>query len=264
MKYGLRLRGQSYVLSSGRFVVGRGEGCQLTLDDPLASRTHAAFVLSERGLVVEDLASRNGVRVNGKKIDGAHQLAPGDIVRIGAEELEVFEVQSSPRDKGRSTVTGAETLLQNTQRIEVFGVLGSLADKALALGHGDEAERILAKQLESLIAEERPADAEGPATAPPRLDEATLRRAAEYGFRLAALTGKGRWLDYLFRLHASHQKLMEASMVDELYELARKIQGASAAYLQAYLDVLRASLENRGPRERFLIGRLEGVLALLR
>jgi hypothetical protein len=207
----------------------------------------------------------------------------------------------APRDRTADTLVGSST----TQRLDVFGVFGNLADKALALGHGDEAERILSKPLEAFLdassgrsqetawppgaepkagnsppgerfhrrgtegeaSPEPPGRGEGAPLRPsssPHHEEGNFRRAAQYALRLASTTGKGRWLDYLFRLHAAHGRLMEAALVDELYELARKAHGTSSADLEAYLEVLRSSEANRGPRERFLVGRLEGLLALLR
>src|SRR5690606_25368396 len=82
--------------------------------------------------------------------------------------------------------------------------------------------------------------------------------------RLAVVTGKGRWLDYLFRLYASQRRLMSAGLIEELYEAARKVQGTSPAHLEAYLAVLRSAPAIRSASERVLMGRLEGVLALLR
>lgn len=247
MRFALQLRGQRRPLPEGRFLIGRGDDCQLTLDDPLASRVHAALVVRPGRVVVEDLGSRNGVRVNGERIEVSKELAIGDVVRIGAEDMALVDDAEEEDDP-----LGASTLVRSspTQRIGSFEVLTQLADKALALGRVDEAERILSKPLETFLASggERPA----------------VERAARYGLRLAAATGRGRWLDYLFRLHANRGQLMQATLVDELYDVVRRVQGTSPSQLEAYLEVLRASPDKRGPSDRFLIGRLEGVLALLR
>ena len=52
----------------GEFVIGRSPDCQLSLDDPLVSRRHAILVVQADAVYVEDLASRNGVLVNGKRV----------------------------------------------------------------------------------------------------------------------------------------------------------------------------------------------------
>jgi pSer/pThr/pTyr-binding forkhead associated (FHA) protein len=280
MRYALRRGAVTRPLVEGRLLVGRAETCEVILDDPLVSRMHAAFVVEADRLRLEDLGSRNGVRVNGEKIAGARELSVGDIVRIGGAEWTVVRAERPSGEDG--TAIGAQTLVRNstTQRIGHFGVLAALADKALALGHGDEAERILAKPLEEVMGRVRSTRPPGASGAPPgertsvppdaegrnrpEVEEDVFRRAAQYSLRLAVVTGRGRWLDYLFRLHATDGRLMDATLVDELYEAVRKVQGASTGQLEAYLTVLRASGAARGPSEKFLLGRLEGVVALLR
>ena len=64
-----------------RIVVGRDPGCDVSDADPRLSRRHAEFLVTARGLVVRDLDSRNGVRVNGRPVHEA-QLTPGDLVEI--------------------------------------------------------------------------------------------------------------------------------------------------------------------------------------
>jgi len=64
-------------------VVGRSASCQLSLEDPLVSRRHALFIVTADGLWIEDLASRNGVLVNGEKIAERTQLSAGDRISLG-------------------------------------------------------------------------------------------------------------------------------------------------------------------------------------
>jgi DNA-binding CsgD family transcriptional regulator len=55
------------------------------------SRRHARFFPSEDALLVEDLRSRNGVIVSGRRIQSATPLAHGDVARIGLEAFEVVD-----------------------------------------------------------------------------------------------------------------------------------------------------------------------------
>ncbi|RQW85536.1 MAG: FHA domain-containing protein [Geobacter sp.] len=68
-------------------VIGRNN-CDLVLDDNHISRRHAELKLVENTLVIEDLASRNGTRVNGEKIT-VMQLNPNDLITIGPINLRV-------------------------------------------------------------------------------------------------------------------------------------------------------------------------------
>src|SRR5262245_44116926 len=71
----------------GQFVVGRSAECQLSLDDPLVSRRHALLTVTGDGVSIEDLGSRNGVLVNGAKIEGQRDIADGDRITIGGQTM---------------------------------------------------------------------------------------------------------------------------------------------------------------------------------
>jgi hypothetical protein len=71
--------------------IGR-EGCDIVLSDVMVSRRHAAFRMTEQGIAVEDLGSRNGTYVNERRVDGVQALRAGDTVRIGSTS---WQLQSS-------------------------------------------------------------------------------------------------------------------------------------------------------------------------
>ncbi|MBI5515359.1 MAG: FHA domain-containing protein [Deltaproteobacteria bacterium] len=69
-----------------RWVAGRGEGCEVLLDDPDSSRQHAEFVRDDLGVVVRDLGSKNGIFV-GERRTPERRLRSGDEVTIGRSVL---------------------------------------------------------------------------------------------------------------------------------------------------------------------------------
>jgi hypothetical protein len=73
--------------------IGRATDVELVLADPLASRRHAR--LSSRGgrLVLTDLGSTNGTRVNGEPVREA-VVGPGDRIEVGATRLEIVTAGS--------------------------------------------------------------------------------------------------------------------------------------------------------------------------
>ena len=83
--------GRRTVLSGSRFVIGRSRDADLTLDDPNVSRRHAELRREDGSWVVADLASTNGVKVNGRRV-AEHRLTPGDEITLGLETLH-FEVE---------------------------------------------------------------------------------------------------------------------------------------------------------------------------
>jgi class 3 adenylate cyclase len=76
------------VLLTSRLAFGRD--CDgFLLADAQASRVHAEFRLLDTQVVVADLASANGTRLNGRAISGDTLLETGDVILLGATEIEV-------------------------------------------------------------------------------------------------------------------------------------------------------------------------------
>lgn len=241
MKFALRVGLREFELAEGRFVIGRAETCELALDDPLASRQHAVLVTTMDRVTLEDLGSRNGVSVNGEKVKGSRVLQPGDVIVIGKNEMSF----------GLRRELGTETLVQSpTQRLPAFGLIGMLADKALALGRGDEAERLVGPQLDLLLAD---------ADERRRMDPTVAERAADYAVKIAGLTGNADRLDTVFRIYSRLRRPCPSALVEELYSVMRKVRQPSRTALRHYLNVLRETSAELGPADRFLVSRLEGL-----
>jgi len=245
MKFVLRHGPREIPLPIGRFVIGRAETCELPIDDPLVSRQHAALSVGHDGVVAEDLGSRNGIKVNGERVETPRRLAPGDVLLVGSNAFTL--------KLGREAMS--DTIDQSsTQRLPVFGLIGILGDKALALGRADEAERLLGPQIELLLEEA----AEGR-----RVDGATVDQACSFALRLASVVETGKWIDVVFRLHRILRRTCSTAIVDELYTVLRKVKQPSLVELREYLVVLHEIENGLGPAERFLVRRLEGLERLI-
>ncbi len=93
-------RGQrlSLVLD-GPKTLGRAPGCDLVLGgDPEVSQRHCQVRIATPHLLIGDLGSTNGTRVNGVPIAAAYALADGDLLGIGRTELRV--VWTPPPQQG--------------------------------------------------------------------------------------------------------------------------------------------------------------------
>lgn len=70
-------------LSAGRsFLVGRGSGCDLHLDDPAVSQVHFRLFMDLNRLYLIDAASRWGTFVNNHRVHHC-ELFSGDRIRAG-------------------------------------------------------------------------------------------------------------------------------------------------------------------------------------
>ena len=87
-----------------RYLAGRADSCDLVLPSEHVSREHAAFVRRWDGVFVEDLGSRNGVKVNGQSTSGRTRLADGDRVEVGVTTLGVDD----PEDRRLRQLAAAE------------------------------------------------------------------------------------------------------------------------------------------------------------
>jgi pSer/pThr/pTyr-binding forkhead associated (FHA) protein len=106
----LRYRQALITLRSGMLYLGRRPDCELSISDPAVSRRHARLWVSPTEIIVEDLASQNGVYVNGTRIEGPRELVAGDTLRICSHELELVDTSQELRaDANRYRVT-ADTL----------------------------------------------------------------------------------------------------------------------------------------------------------
>ena len=64
-------------------LVGRDDGCDVRLDHKSVSKLHCVLVVSDGVLLVRDVGSTNGTRVNGQRVRRATVL-PGDQLSIAA------------------------------------------------------------------------------------------------------------------------------------------------------------------------------------
>jgi pSer/pThr/pTyr-binding forkhead associated (FHA) protein len=64
-------------------LVGRSRTCDVVVDEPTVSGTHAALMLFGGRWYVTDRGSTNGTCVNGRRIWGTATVDPGDRLSLG-------------------------------------------------------------------------------------------------------------------------------------------------------------------------------------
>ena len=83
----LRAGGRTELLGASGGVIGRSRDCDVTIEDANISRHHAEVRPSGGSWIVRDLGSTNGVKVNGRRIQGPQSLKPGDVIELGTSRL---------------------------------------------------------------------------------------------------------------------------------------------------------------------------------
>jgi hypothetical protein len=272
MRYWLEYRGHHFELRQGLMAIGRSASCQLVVDDALVSRRHAQIMVSLEAATITDLGSANGVFVNGERLSSPRSLVAGDRIVIGKQEMILRSAasaslmpDSAPQRFTAETLHGVDArsfppsieatrsedeTSESTHQGDALELLGGVADKVLALGRGDEAERILANYLSNFREGARLGDIP---------DLKTAERAAQYAVKLAQATAKARWIDYTFDLFRIMQRPLPGPLVDQLYTVLRNVAGVSLPGLRDYVATLRAVQTRLGPADRFLVQRIEGL-----
>jgi hypothetical protein len=279
-RFWLEYQGRTFELRPGEILIGRSSNCHLVLDDGLVSRRHAQIVVTDARAAVEDFGSANGVFVNDKRVSGSEQLNAGDRLQIGKQVFGVCAVNRPPvslpaerfnaetlhglraapdlsldiqlGDRAAGTkpdMKVAAVEAEATTRAEALELLGGVADKVLAMGRGEEAERVLSTALANVLAEVK----RGREPAP-----RVVGRAASYAGKLAEATSRGKWLDYTIELYAALRRPLPIELVDQMYGVLRRVDAVNLTALRAYLAILHAQASAYGPNERFAIQRLEG------
>jgi len=67
----------------GGATIGRSPHSDIVLNDNYVSSTHARIFARRQFLFLEDLGSTNGTFVDGRRIEGEHQIKPGQEIVIG-------------------------------------------------------------------------------------------------------------------------------------------------------------------------------------
>ena len=89
-----------WLLSEGSNLVGRDRDCAIRLDSATLSRHHARIVVTKEDAIVEDLGSKNGSRLNGRRLTHPVSLKDGDQLQVGSVTMTYRILESLP-----STVT---------------------------------------------------------------------------------------------------------------------------------------------------------------
>jgi hypothetical protein len=244
-RYRLRFLLQEFDLPRGATLIGRSSECQVTIEDPLVSRQHARIILDGEEAVLEDLGSRNGVKVNGAPVKAKMTpLKDGDRLRIGTQELVFCRVEPAsslnskttgflrhctacrlpyPKEMvacpncGSSEQAEEETLSgqfgSTSQGTWSVQLLIEVLEKALAMGRTADAERILRRATAQV--EERLLGGE-------RVQPQQLQALSMAAAKMSHDLGDATWGSWVAQIHRRMSTVPAAPVVDSLAGLAAR------------------------------------------
>jgi hypothetical protein len=257
-RYRLRFLLQEFDLPRGATLIGRSSDCHVTIEDPLVSRQHARIVIDGDDATLQDLGSRNGVKVNGIAVRGPARLKDGDRLRVGTQELVFCRVEQAANASAKTTGflrhcakcrlpypqevlacpnCGATEQLDEETLSGQFGassqgswsvqLLIEVLEKALSLSRVADAERILRRattQVEERIVQREEVDAR---------QLATLADAAA---RVSLDSGDPTWGCWAAQVYRRVPHVPPCELIERLAELV----GRYPAEISEAVDILAA------------------------
>jgi hypothetical protein len=233
--------GDEIRLEPGVLVLGRSSSADLLLEDPQVSRQHARLLVSNVGVLVEDLGSTNGVFVNESRIWAPTALGDGDRLLIGSFELTVRAGHRLETPTPRPVPVRAERTQPSepppsaspTERADAFDTLGRLAERMLTLGKTDVALRLVSGHLRTLLHAAR----EGQPI------PAKMRDAASHvALRLACATGDARHADIAIELALLAKRPLSEDAITELERILPAVDPGLFDYYLVALTSVRLEL----------------------
>jgi DNA-binding winged helix-turn-helix (wHTH) protein len=95
IRYWLVWETRQIPLAEGDNIVGRAQDAEVWIDAPGVSRHHARVRLEGGRVTIEDLGSKNGTYLRGKRVTEPSSVADGDQIQIGPVVI-TFRVPPSP------------------------------------------------------------------------------------------------------------------------------------------------------------------------
>jgi adenylate cyclase len=118
-----------FTIEDNELTIGRGQDCDVVLQDPIVSRHHAKIVKEGNDYILRDLGSHNGTRVNGRLIHSV-QLDHNYEIRIGKSKLTYLTEGSVPSPRTATLFVTQESDLEKWQQqtINISQQANCLAD----------------------------------------------------------------------------------------------------------------------------------------
>jgi pSer/pThr/pTyr-binding forkhead associated (FHA) protein len=124
-------RGRAIPLGTEQ-TLGRGPRADLRLRDPSASRLHVRLLRDGDRFLAEDLGSKNGLRVNGRRCRRRRPLRPGDELTIGETRLLLTRGILDEETAGAAAVAAAPAGVERSGKTPRSAAIPLAAVAALA------------------------------------------------------------------------------------------------------------------------------------
>ena len=112
------LTGQSYELKVDKTTVGRVEDNTFQIPQSSVSSHHCEILLRGNDVVVKDLNSTNGTFINNQQITSEGVLKPGQILRLGQEEIRLESGNAAAPAPGKKPMMDSTMVISKGVSLE--------------------------------------------------------------------------------------------------------------------------------------------------
>ena len=119
--------GTSLRLRTVRVVIGRTAGCELKLNDPSVSRRHVELIQTATGVLLRDLGSGNGTKVNGE-LASEKILQNEDEISLGKTRIRFID-EKDALEKIRQQAEEQERQSQAPEKIKSESTIEGIVDE---------------------------------------------------------------------------------------------------------------------------------------
>jgi len=112
--------------------LGRSQSSTIFLNDVSISRQHAQVTFRDGSFWIEDLGSKNGTKVGGRRIDGSTALKPGDAIQLGSIHLVFSGNEPSSSGSARVADIDAPSSVVRAVSVDEISSNGAIDTKSFA------------------------------------------------------------------------------------------------------------------------------------
>ncbi|HET9369653.1 MAG TPA: adenylate/guanylate cyclase domain-containing protein [Vicinamibacterales bacterium] len=111
---------KTFDVGPGTTLIGRLPSCGLVLNDPSVSRHHASVRVADGHLVIQDVGSRFGTFLNGKRVEDVVDFVPGDRLKVGdvTLQLEQHVPEQELLSEHHEVAEGPGTILRKVEAVD--------------------------------------------------------------------------------------------------------------------------------------------------
>lgn len=139
---------------SGALSIGRDCDCGLTILDNMLSRLHLCITTDGRQSSIEDLGSKNGTFVNGRRIKGATRLPDKAVIRAGRVLLVFHEVATSTGSANEPETHGIVGRFHATKLVTELSESARSERNLLLAGPSGSGKELAARAVAQLLERE--------------------------------------------------------------------------------------------------------------